>query len=429
MYRPLGAGENILWLLDQVAPGHFAVTAQVTGELVLEQLQQALSQIQQRHPLLRVCIVPDASGKPWFVDDSAPIPLRVVQRQNEQHWLCEVEQELYCPFDWNQAPLIRVVLVQSKNISEIILITHHSISDGTSSAYLLRDILQAVATPRSGLQTLPEYPAFEDLLVNCEQPILNQYSSTQRAKSQTKSNVSAVNFPQYSQAELFVNRRPRVLAWSLSSAETNALISTCRQEQTTVHGAICAAFLFTIYSDEKKSSILKCMSPVSIRRYLPPNMAEDFGFYFTITVTSHAITDDNNFWELARSLKSQLHQQISLSSICTTISQQQALISTNPNPKLIQQVSLETYGFDILVTNLTRLNIQQEFGQLQLRAIYGPAVTPGSESDRVVGVATLGDTMFFTFTYFEPEMQPAEAVKFQQAAMQQLKKALVMPVL
>lgn len=429
MYRPLGAGENILWLHDQVAPAHFAVTAQVTGELVTEQLQQALSQVQQRHPLLQVCIVPDASGKPWFVEDSARIPLRVVRRQNEQHWLFEVEQELYCPFDWNQAPLVRVVLVQSNNISEIILITHHLIGDGTSSAYLLRDILQAVATPANELQTLPEYPAFEDLLTNCEQPISNQYSSTHPAFAETKSDVSAVNFPQYTQAELFVNRRPRVLAWSLSSTETNALISTCRQEQTTVHGAICAAFLLAIYSDEEKSSILKCTSPVSIRRYLPANMAEDFGFYFALFVTSHAITDDDNFWELARSLKSQLHEQISLSSICTTISQQQALISTNPNPKLVQQVLYETYAYDILVTNLTRLNIQQQFGQLQLKAIYGPAVTTGSESDRVVGVATLGDTMFFTFTYFEPEMQPAEAVKFQQAAMQQLKKALVMPVL
>jgi hypothetical protein len=95
----------------------------------------------------------------------------------------------------------------------------------------------------------------------------------------------------------------------------------------------------------------------------------------------------------------------------------------------LQQVLYEIYAYDIRVTNLTRLNIQPQLGQLQLKAIYGLAVTTGIESDRVVGVATLGDTMFFTFTYFEPEMQPAEAVKFQQAAMQQLKKALVMPVL
>ena len=79
MHRPLGAGENILWLLDQLAPAHFAVTAQVTGEFTIEQLQQALTWVQQRHPLLRVCISKDAWGKPWFVEDSASIPLRVVQ--------------------------------------------------------------------------------------------------------------------------------------------------------------------------------------------------------------------------------------------------------------------------------------------------------------------------------------------------------------
>jgi NRPS condensation-like uncharacterized protein len=257
MHRPLGAGENILWLHDQVAPAHFAVTAQVAGKFTIEQLQHALTWVQQRHPLLRVRIVSDTSGKPWFVEDSAIIPLRVVQRQNEQHWLSEVEQELYCPFDRNQAPLVRVVLVQANNISEIILITHHSISDGISSTYLLRDILQAVATPNLALQTLPEYPAFEDLLANSEQSILNQHSSTHSAKSETKSDVSAINFPQDTQAQLFVNRLPRVLAWSLSPAETSALISTCRQEKTTVHGAICAAFLLAIHSDKEESSVLK----------------------------------------------------------------------------------------------------------------------------------------------------------------------------
>lgn len=54
MYRRLGLGEHLVWLYDQDSPCHFILTAQIMGEFSTNQLQQALPQVQQRHPLLRV---------------------------------------------------------------------------------------------------------------------------------------------------------------------------------------------------------------------------------------------------------------------------------------------------------------------------------------------------------------------------------------
>ncbi len=130
MYRHLGSGEHFFWLHDQVAPAHFAVTARVVGKFSTDQLKQAIAWVQQRHPLLRMRIVPDE--QPWFIEDSASIPLRIVQRKAEQHWQHEVEQELAEPFNSNQAPLVRVVLVHSTDVSELIVTCHHSIGDGLS---------------------------------------------------------------------------------------------------------------------------------------------------------------------------------------------------------------------------------------------------------------------------------------------------------
>ncbi|MGH7999254.1 MAG: condensation domain-containing protein, partial [Brasilonema sp.] len=129
MYRRLGVGEHLLWLYDQAALAHFTLTARVVGEFSPDQLQQALAQVQQRHPLLRVRIVLDTSRQPWFIEDTACIPLRVLQRQSEKHWEQIVEQELSCPFDWSQTPLVRVVLLHSSNVSELVVTCHHSIAD------------------------------------------------------------------------------------------------------------------------------------------------------------------------------------------------------------------------------------------------------------------------------------------------------------
>ena len=87
--RPLSSWEQQVWLCDQVSPTHFAVTAQIKGEFSVEQLKQALAQLQQRHPLLRVRIALDEVQQPWFVENTAKIPLRVLLREGEQQHHCQ----------------------------------------------------------------------------------------------------------------------------------------------------------------------------------------------------------------------------------------------------------------------------------------------------------------------------------------------------
>lgn len=72
-------------------------------------------------------------------------------------------------------------------------------------------------------------------------------------------------------------------------------------------------------------------------------------------------------------------------------------------------------GYDLLVSNLGCLNIPQQYGHLQLAAIYGPSATTHVKSDRFVGVATLGDKMFFKI-YSESDISPAQIKWLQQEA-------------
>ncbi|MDZ8050816.1 MAG: phthiocerol/phthiodiolone dimycocerosyl transferase family protein [Aulosira sp. ZfuVER01] len=417
MHRPLSTGEHSFWLYDQVAPFHFVVTAQITGEFSVSQLEKALIKLQQRHPLLRVCIVTDASGQPWFKEDAAKIPLRVVQRLGEQDWQREVEQELSQPFDWSQAPLLRVVLVHSPEVSEIIVTTQHSIGDGLSSVYLLRDILQAVGIPDSEQQILPLRPGYEELILEKAGKI---------GILPSLENSDRVNDSQRIKAEILPeNQTVRLLTWSLSSEETASLISRCRQEKTSVHAAICAAFLLAVAQESGQQSNLKCVSPIDIRQHLAPLIVEDCGYYASVGMTTHDITPDLTLWDIARSLKSQLHPQITLDQVAERIIASQAFLQTNPSPAQVKQAFDDAYTHEVLVSNLGRLNIPQEYGNIRLQAIYGPAVVTHLKNERFIGVATVENQMFFTCTYLDPETSPAEAMQLQQAAIQQLNRCRV----
>lgn len=418
-YRPLGAGEQIFWLHDQAHPVHFVLTAQIRGSFSVEQLTQALTLVQQRHPLLRVRIALDQAEQPWFVEDSACIPLRVMHRQFEQHWQQEVEQEIATSFIWSQAPLIRVVLVHASNdaeLSELIVTCHHSIADGISGTYLMRDILQAITTPATFGESLPIPPALEDLVLGKAPKTI--------ALPKPIPKLLSDSFPVVQRAKQ--NNHSFVSSDSLSLETTLSFISRCRQEQTSVHAAICAAFLLAVrqqnYSEQPQNII--CGSPISLRPYVTSVNQEDVSFCITGGRTSHRLSPNNNLWDVARSVKHQLNQSIVPDKLFEQIFQNQEWLTTHPSPDAVFHAFEDQLGYDIAVSNLKRLTIPQKFGELELQAVYGPVVTLGIKNDCLVGVATLGERLFFTLVCSELVMSRSQSKTLLEEATHLLKQAI-----
>ncbi|MEH1841575.1 MAG: condensation domain-containing protein [Nostoc sp.] len=419
VYRPLGAGEQIFWLHDQAHSLHFALTAQIKGKFTVPQLQQALHLVQQRHPLLRVRIALDESKHPWFVEHPADIPLRVVQRQSEQHWQREVEQEIATPFVWWQAPLVRVVLVHSSNgaeLSELIVICHHSIADGISATYLIRDILQAIATPTAFGKSLFVPPSLEDLIIGKDPERVFLLKPLPKFMS------DSFLLEQHTQQ----NNRSFVSSGSLSPKTTRLLIVRCRQEQTSVHAAICTAFLLAVrqQNHSQQPQNINCSSPINLRPYLTSANQEDVSFCITAERTLHLLSSDTNFWEVARSVKQQLKQSMTSNKLFEKIFQLQEWLFTNPSPDDALQAFKDQLDYDIAVSNLTRLTIAQQFGELELQAVYGPVVTTGVKNDRLVGVATLGDQIFFTLVCSERVMLRSQTKTLHEEAIHLLNEAI-----
>lgn len=210
------------------------------------------------------------------------------------------------------------------------------------------------------------------------------------------------------------------------------MIHRCQQAQTSVHAAICAAFLLAIAQStqsqnhtesqrlEQQPVILNSLTPINIRQFLTPPIQEDFGYYFTSSISAHTITPNLSLWDLAHAIKAQLNQKMLPDQIFAHLPEAQAFVATNPSVDVIEEMFQELYRYDVLVSNLGQLHIPTQYGHLQLEAVYGPSGAIHVANGRFIGVVTLGDQMFFNLLYSESDISLAQIEHIQQEAMRLL---------
>lgn len=397
MERLLGALEHSFWLYDQIHPLHFSLCAKILGKFTIAQLERSLAQVQQQHPLLRTRIALTPTGQPKFVEHHAEIPVRVVEKVedqiDQQQWQQALEEELSASFNWAIAPLVRVVWLQSAQhpeSSELIVTFHHSIADGLSGVYLLRDIVTGIDTQTSGTQTLVQHPPIESLLPD-------QFRPKRISKEPL---LDSEPIPTQSSGSCSTRRTPHVRTALLSLPLTQQLSDRCRAEQTTIHGAISAAFLLTLARQAAATEVpLQCLSPINVRSQLTPAVEQSVGLYITYGLTHHPLTADSLFWDIARSQTAQLAKARFPQKLLENFSPRQAAMENCPTALNVVQGMQQQYSFDLLVTNLGRVEIEPQAGTLQIEALYGPAVMTGVANERVVGVVTLGDRLSLTAVF------------------------------
>lgn len=148
---PLSFSQQRLWFLDQLEGGgpayNIPIALKLTGMLQVETLDNCLTEVVQRHEILRTTF-PTAGGvpaqkiagtrnAPLQVTDLRPLPaeVRVAKVQ------AIADEEATRPFDLANGPLWRVTLLKLAEEEHVLLLTmHHIISDGWSMGIFVREI-------------------------------------------------------------------------------------------------------------------------------------------------------------------------------------------------------------------------------------------------------------------------------------------------
>jgi hypothetical protein len=390
--RPLGALEQFLSLIDQHRPGHFAVAAHIVGHAPVSAWREALDKLQERHPLLSVAIETDDAGTPCFQTfEDVRIPLSVKSEPTVSSWKAEIAREIATPFDSRQAPLARAVLIHGRGESVFIFTAHHSIADGISSVYAIRDVLRALSG--ESLEPLPVAPALEQLVHLSGRAAHDANGATQPGSPQNE---------RPGVFRVIDDSMPHVETLSLTPEMTRTLTERARKERTTVHGALCSALVLAGRNSSRhwNDSPVRVMSPFNLRRDL--GIGEDCGLFVQAGIFPMNPRSIADFWDAARFAKTALVEQQSLDRVATRLELLEQTVNAGLDVQGAAQAVIHGYPHELLLTNLGKLPIQLNYGSLGLKALWGPSVLVGLEGAQTVGVATTNDSLCLIHTSYTP---------------------------
>ncbi|WP_455428011.1 condensation domain-containing protein [Dryocola sp. LX212] len=383
--RALGPLESYAWLIDPVSPKHFTVTAEIAGNTTIDAWTAALYAVQSRHPLINVRVKADNGWPLHFVaDSSAKIPLRVVRLDNTTDIEHEIKREFSAPFGTGDLPLLRAALLYSDTRCILIMTSHHSIADGLSLTHFIRDVLSVLTD--EVLEALPLRLAVEDICTNAQTPVADISMPAGRPTS--------VPYTERSLAKLNIVRR------RLSAELSVGIRLRARRENTTVHGALAAAFAqaYSRYFIDSNNPVRIC-TPIDARKFFDL----DYGMSFSVLFPtySYEACATKAFWNLARAVTGDLQPVRTRSGMATFIHHFQSFMN-NPEINALINFDKQSCAPDILISNLGALPFPCNFGELTLEAVWGPNVLIGTEGEQTIGVSTLHDAIHLIHTSYQP---------------------------
>jgi NRPS condensation-like uncharacterized protein len=407
--RALSVTEQAMELSNRQNGSLNIVTiSRIKGEIRKEILRQALDAVQRIHPLLNCRIVGTLDRLEFTNHGTGKIPLCVVSQGINDNWQDVVREEANKTIDSSQV-LLRCVLIYKQseiNTSYLITTVHHAISDGLSCISLQSEILKCYQIIASGdfidIDCEPALPPLEELLP--------KWMKGKKGIDKGKWFLLKLKLkmllhkPETLESEETVPIEYRSCGMShrfLEKELTQKLIELCRQEKTTVQGALCAAMLLTVankISREKQRSIkVSCRSFVDLRRRLePPIKHKNMGFFASFLTSFHQIKPRMSFWDLSRDITNNIELDVKRKDFFKPLMMFRKIIEyyiDNPDESAT-----------ISVTNIGRVNISEVYGDLEIEEISFVLSNAILGKMFAVATATFKEKMLLNFIASKPSL-------------------------
>jgi len=397
----------------------------------------------------------DENSEPWYTNEKVPEnPLKVVQRTSDGDWNRELLNEYKIRFKLATGPLVRFVLLQSHEISEILIICHHVICDGTSLAILARDLLLYVGDTDRKIQETPEPPlATPD---NFPIEIKIGKAITFAIKTLNKKwQKSKVIFDDEDEDNIFRafwdNYNFKIISVELSEEETSNLVENCRQHGITVNSALNTTFLAARNSIRGpfKGGKPNIMVPVNTRKRYKKSIGEYVGVYVSGFQVNLSYNPKKGFWENAKIFNDKAKENLHINKIFefaavtdlvdqSMVDARQFTFFGNLVPSNFSRYEkIHTYCNDekniankrakkqipklpvLAITNLGLLDYPTKYGSLELdRFIFVTSGTPNIEL--VIPVVTVAGKLGFTINYLEETTDTETMEKIKTEALKYL---------
>jgi NRPS condensation-like uncharacterized protein len=422
MKRQMFFFERLMYV-DGQTPINCIMTARIHGNIAAGDLESALRKVQSKHPLLRATVVEEDNHAYFaFSENPRKIPVRVVERNGDEDWTNETATEWKTPFSMNEGPMVRVVWIKSERVSELMLIGHHCICDGTSLITIFREILQVVDQPDVQLTPYPPFQSLQDLFPH---EVLSDLKMTLLVK--VKAALLRVFALTVKAASTAPPGEHYLIYWRGSAKESAALLHRCKAEGTTPYAAMCVAFLLAFRQVNSARFKNRIMCPVDIRRFIS-NIRADVMFNYAPPIPLRIdprIDPRAGFWDLARKLKQSMSEQIGRLNAYEHLMVAEKLQTSIP--KVISFLRRSKGRHDFAFSNVGRLDMPDKYQKFRVEGLLGVTVAvPWRNATTLITTNFLGhtDIALVSNDCFLPY---AEAVAIKDTAVKLLMEAAAVP--
>ena len=437
-FRRKIVGERIMLML----PFNVVLVGRVRGAVVPSQVTTELERLRSRHPLLAVRVQIEDDGTGTFLGQSVPaIKVHAEPRESEDQWLARIEKEFRTSFPIETGPLVRCTLIHSESVCEIILCGHHTICDGMSLGYLLRDLLACLTEPKRELAGSAFPPPIDNSTV-ATPPSTNALQRSIMELINKRWSAKGIRFTESDMRRMHEefwqrNTGIQVLAWDIDPGDTVGLVERSRAEEVTVNSALWTAFLaaqYDIQVDRRRYRQRSALA-VNTREKLLVSAGESFGFYASSLTVRLPYSPRRSFWDNARKVHSRIEKKLGKTNLFRMLSSEQihptlldslyfrkyGLLDSAIPSQLLHKMGWHKITYGYALTNVGRFDIPTTYGSLKLEAVFGPLFYSDVE-EKMVGVITVGGSL--SFLHASNKSVVGDATHLQESAMRHLKTAI-----
>lgn len=341
---PLSFAQQRLWFMDQLHPEstfyNISGAVRLSGELNIPALEQALGLLARRHQVLRTRFELRDGEPTQIVQEDTTLRVQYEDLQSfrpeerEGRLKAGIEEESRKPFLLSQAPLARVVLLQTGEGQYVLFVSmHHIISDGWSVGVLIRELSELYAASSEGRS-----PFLESLPVQYKDYARWQREYLQGANLERHLNYWCAKLSDAPPVELPVDKpRPAKESFHgtyypfLVPEELSAgLRNLARSQQSTLFMALLAGWQVLLYRYSGQTDLTLGM-PIANR-----SLAETeglIGFFVNTLVLRLKLDGDQNFPQVIRETKKTTleaydHQDLPLEKLVADLRPERSLSQT-----------------------------------------------------------------------------------------------------
>ena len=310
--RKMSQGERFFFMNPSCT---VMMMARITGTLDKARFRQALDNVCRIHPLLRAKIVFDNRHDAWFSSDGVPpVPIRIIPRISERQWLDELKSEARVPFAIDKGPLIRCVLLQSSEISDLLIFCNHSICDGMALVGFVREILSQYGNPAQEIRVINPPDVMEILKPRFSLKDFISGFFVSFANMKWRKNPYRFGPEEYDvlYRAYWEGRRPGLVLLEFNREKSAHLQATCREHGVTVGSAVSTA-CYGAYQEivgELPKSQQVLMVPYDMRKRITPPSGDVFCGFAGVFQLPFAYSPEKSLWDNAAVLHRAIHSRL-----------------------------------------------------------------------------------------------------------------------